>query len=304
VTTTEKEALPMGRHRRRRGHARAGLLSASAALTVGAVAVGTGLLPGMGSHPAVDETGAGDAVARGSASTSPSASPSPTLERDDPLPETGRDREREAVPEETDEPAGDPTGTPGTGESSSPAETATPSPTEQETGQAEEGGTAGDTAGPSAGTGGTSPEPDPTTEEPSADPAPEEPADDPAATAAQAVLALVNEERALAGCRPLTADPALGRLAADFSRDMAERGFFDHTDPDGATPWDRAERAGVTYLGGENIARGQADAQAVMDAWMNSEGHRANILNCEFTTLGVGVYLGDGGPWWTQEFGY
>jgi uncharacterized protein YkwD len=41
-----------------------------------------------------------------------------------------------------------------------------------------------------------------------------------------------------------------------------------------------------------------------MDAWMNSEGHRANILNCEFTTLGVGVYLGDGGPWWTQEFGY
>lgn len=57
-------------------------------------------------------------------------------------------------------------------------------------------------------------------------------------------------------------------------------------------------------LGGENIARGQADAQAVMDAWMNSDGHRANILNCDYKTLGVGVHFGSGGPWWTQDFGF
>jgi uncharacterized protein YkwD len=85
---------------------------------------------------------------------------------------------------------------------------------------------------------------------------------------------------------------------------MAARGFFDHTDPDGATPWDRAEKAGISDLGGENIARGQADAAAVMEAWMNSPGHRANILNCDFKTLGVGVHFGSGGPWWTQDFGY
>ncbi|MGW3629157.1 CAP domain-containing protein [Streptomyces sp. NPDC005122] len=126
-----------------------------------------------------------------------------------------------------------------------------------------------------------------------------------AETAAQAaVLELVNEERAKVGCTPVTANSALTDLAQSFSEDMALRDFFDHTDPNGLSPWDRAAKAGITALGGENIARGQADAAAVMDAWMNSEGHRANILNCDFKTLGVGVHLGAGGPWWTQDFGY
>jgi uncharacterized protein YkwD len=125
-----------------------------------------------------------------------------------------------------------------------------------------------------------------------------------AAAARTQILALVNEQRATAGCRPLTASSALDTLAQDFSDDMAARGFFSHTDPDGNTPWDRAKSLGITNLGGENIAMGQADAQAVMDAWMNSAGHRANILNCDFTTLGVGVHFGTGGPWWTQDFGY
>ncbi|MEU9335299.1 CAP domain-containing protein [Streptomyces sp. NPDC048290] len=124
------------------------------------------------------------------------------------------------------------------------------------------------------------------------------------AVAAAEVLRLVNVERATAGCGPVAANSALSGLARNFSADMAARGFFDHTDPDGDTPWDRAAQAGITNLGGENIARGQADAAAVMDAWMNSEGHRANILNCDFTTLGVGVQFGSGGPWWTQNFGY
>ena len=76
------------------------------------------------------------------------------------------------------------------------------------------------------------------------------------------------------GCSPVAANSALAELAEAFSEDMAARGFFDHTDPDGATPWDRAAKAGITNLGGENIARGQADAAAVMEAWMNSPGHR------------------------------
>ncbi|MGW2896952.1 CAP domain-containing protein, partial [Streptomyces sp. NPDC001212] len=118
------------------------------------------------------------------------------------------------------------------------------------------------------------------------------------------VLRLVNDERAKVGCSALTASSALAGLAQDFSEAMADENFFDHTDPSGASPWDRAARLGITSLGGENIARGQADAEAVMDAWMNSPGHRANILNCDFKTLGVGVHFGSGGPWWTQDFGY
>jgi uncharacterized protein YkwD len=124
------------------------------------------------------------------------------------------------------------------------------------------------------------------------------------AAAEARVLQLVNEERAEAGCSPVAANSALRELAEDFSEAMAAQGFFDHTDPSGATPWDRAEAAGISDLGGENIARGQADAQAVMDAWMDSPGHKANILNCDFRTLGVGVHFGPGGPWWTQDFGY
>ncbi|WP_420803464.1 CAP domain-containing protein [Streptomyces naphthomycinicus] len=127
----------------------------------------------------------------------------------------------------------------------------------------------------------------------------------PNGTVAEAeVLNLVNEERAKAGCSPLAANSSLTGLAEAYSDDMAARDFFDHTDPDGRSPWDRAAKAGVTDLGGENIARGQADAAAVMAAWMNSPGHRANILNPDFKTLGVGVHFGPGGPWWTQDFGY
>ncbi|OKI61449.1 SCP-like extracellular [Streptomyces sp. MJM1172] len=119
-----------------------------------------------------------------------------------------------------------------------------------------------------------------------------------------AVVTLVNQERARAGCGPVRANPPLATLASAFSKDMAVRGFFDHTDPDGNTPWARAQNAGIGGLGGENIARGQGDAEAVMKAWMNSPGHKANILNCEFRTLGVGAYFADGGPWWTQDFGF
>ncbi|MYW44848.1 hypothetical protein GT346_16335, partial [Streptomyces sp. SID161] len=81
--------------------------------------------------------------------------------------------------------------------------------------------------------------------------------------AAAEVLKLVNDQRTTAGCTPLAANSSLTGLAGAFSDDMAARDFFAHTDPDGRTPWDRAAKAGITDLGGENIARGQADAAAV-----------------------------------------
>jgi uncharacterized protein YkwD len=127
---------------------------------------------------------------------------------------------------------------------------------------------------------------------------------DPAAAADAQVLALVNQQRAAVGCPAVTASPALGTLATAFSEQMAVGSFFSHVDPTGKTPWDRAAADGITDLGGENIARGQQTAADVMAAWMKSPGHRANILNCAFHFLGVGVYLGSGGPWWTQDFGY
>ncbi|MEG3627637.1 CAP domain-containing protein [Streptomyces poriticola] len=118
------------------------------------------------------------------------------------------------------------------------------------------------------------------------------------------VLALVNEERAAAGCSPVTANDRLTRAADDYSDVMAASGVMSHTGPDGSTMTTRVEAAGYRWSTlGENIARGQADAASVMKAWMNSSGHRANILNCAFKELGVGVHFGDGGPWWTQNFG-
>ncbi|MCK7622449.1 sigma-70 family RNA polymerase sigma factor [Streptomyces sp. RS10V-4] len=118
------------------------------------------------------------------------------------------------------------------------------------------------------------------------------------------VVALANKERTAAGCSPLTGDPQLQNAAQSHSDDMAARHFFDHSNPDGADPGQRITAAGYrwsTY--GENIARGQQTATAVMESWMNSPGHRANILNCSFKNIGVGVHNGAGGPWWTQDFG-
>ncbi|MFD0901822.1 CAP domain-containing protein [Actinomadura sediminis] len=117
------------------------------------------------------------------------------------------------------------------------------------------------------------------------------------------VVALVNEARAGKGCGPVRGNALLDRAARGHSADMAARGFFDHTDPDGDGPGDRIRSAGYrwsTY--GENIAKGQPSPERVMESWMNSPGHRANILNCAFDEIGVGV-VEAGGPYWTQVFG-
>ncbi|MCV2488489.1 CAP domain-containing protein [Geodermatophilus sp. YIM 151500] len=122
------------------------------------------------------------------------------------------------------------------------------------------------------------------------------------ADAERAVLALVNAERAEQGCAPVVADAGLAGIARAHSADMRDRGFFDHRDPDGRSPSDRAARAGVPGVQAENIAVGPDDAATVMRVWLDSPDHRAAILDCELGTLGVGVADGPGGPWWTQLF--
>ena len=102
---------------------------------------------------------------------------------------------------------------------------------------------------------------------------------------------LVNDHRAAVGCQPLTWISEMARVAQEHSEDMARRNFFDHTNPDGLTPFDRMERAGLTATrAAENIAWGYASPQDVLQGWLDSPGHRANIENCQLTEHGLGLY--------------
>ncbi|MCP3988851.1 MAG: CAP domain-containing protein [Actinomycetia bacterium] len=118
----------------------------------------------------------------------------------------------------------------------------------------------------------------------------------------QQILNLVNVERSSAGCGALTLNTQLNNAADAHSEDMAINDYFDHTGLDGSKPWDRASAAGYqnSFIG-ENIAYGYRSSEAVMNGWMNSSGHRANILNCRYNHLGVGV--SSQGNYWTQLFG-
>ncbi|WP_406723211.1 CAP domain-containing protein [Streptomyces althioticus] len=119
------------------------------------------------------------------------------------------------------------------------------------------------------------------------------------------VVELTNRERARAGLPALSRDPLLTTAARAHSADMVARDFYAHTAPDGSKPWDRAAAAGSwCRTVGENIACGQRSAAEVVRGWMNSPGHRANILKPEFTHIGVG-FAGGGraGTYWTQLFG-
>jgi uncharacterized protein YkwD len=128
---------------------------------------------------------------------------------------------------------------------------------------------------------------------------------DPVAAAEAEVLTLVNRERARAGCRALAVDTRLATAAGRHSADMARRGYFSHTTPEGVTFSTRITNAGYRWsFVGENIALGQRTPAAVMRAWMTSPGHRANILNCRFRHIGVGLaYDARRVPYWTQDFG-
>ncbi|MER7055650.1 CAP domain-containing protein [Streptomyces sp. NPDC000351] len=119
------------------------------------------------------------------------------------------------------------------------------------------------------------------------------------------VVDLTNRERAGAGLPALAVDARLTRAAQAHSADMVARDFYSHTDPDGGKPWDRAAAAGATRRTvGENIACGQRSPADVVEGWMNSPGHRANILKADFTHIGIGLAGGGrSGTYWTQVFG-
>lgn len=115
------------------------------------------------------------------------------------------------------------------------------------------------------------------------------------------VVRLVNVERTKNGLSELTYDWELSRVARYKSRDMKDNNYFSHISPTYGSPFQMMKSFGITYrIAGENIAKGQATPEAVVKAWMNSSGHRANILNSSFTHLGVG-YVEDGN-YWTQMF--
>ncbi|MFD4126432.1 CAP domain-containing protein [Streptomyces globisporus] len=290
-TRRKKSAVPI----------RTGLLGVSAAVAVGAVAVASGLIPGgdsytTGNTTAADQVrtgGAPDLLTQGGSSTAPAdRSSSPA----------GRGSERPEAPSAT--PSKTPSKTPSPSKTSkAPSKSAAPSTSKKPAATPSKKSKAPTTAPEkSSAPASKAPAPPKTSAAP---PPSKKPSPSPTdASARSEVLALVNQERAKVGCSPLTTSAPLTSLAQNFSEDMAARGFFDHTDPDGDTPWDRAAQAGVQGLAAENIARGQADAQAVMEGWMNSEGHRANILNCDYKTIGIGIHEGSGGPWWVQNFGF
>src|SRR5262249_33259719 len=126
--------------------------------------------------------------------------------------------------------------------------------------------------------------------------------------AEQQVLDLTTTARERHGCRPLALDPRLARAAREHAHDMVVRHYFSHVTPDGKDPSERAMAAGFPAGAGENIAVGFPSASAVMDGWMGSKGHRANILDCGYTVIGVGydpgtVLIGYAPGSWVQMFG-
>ena len=115
------------------------------------------------------------------------------------------------------------------------------------------------------------------------------------------VTDLVNKERTKRGLNPLTYDWELSRVARYKSQDMKDNNYFSHTSPTYGTPFQMMKSFGITYkTAGENIARGYNIPESVVNGWMNSSGHRANILNSTYTRIGVG-YIKDGN-YWTQMF--
>jgi uncharacterized protein YkwD len=123
------------------------------------------------------------------------------------------------------------------------------------------------------------------------------------------VVRLTNVERAKAGCGALTVDSSLTRSAGGHAADMVARHFFDHTNPDGKDPFERMADAGFHGSAmAENIAMGYATPQAAITGWMNSSGHRANMLNCGYNRIGVGydpgqILAGYSKGSWVQNFG-
>jgi uncharacterized YkwD family protein len=115
------------------------------------------------------------------------------------------------------------------------------------------------------------------------------------------VVELTNAERAKQGLAPLTLDTELSKVARIKSQDMKDKNYFDHNSPTYGSPFDMMKSFGISYKSaGENIAMGQTSPEQVVQAWMNSQGHRENIMNPSFTHIGVGHVAS--GNYWTQQF--
>lgn len=113
------------------------------------------------------------------------------------------------------------------------------------------------------------------------------------------VINIVNQERAKAGLKSLQKDSALSNMALDKAKDMYNSNYFSHISPNYGSPFDMMQDYGIRYsYAGENIAKGQTSPEEVMQDWMNSTGHRKNILNPHYTKIGVAYYNGE----WVQEF--
>jgi uncharacterized protein YkwD len=190
--------------------------------------------------------------------------------------------------------------TPTSAESATVTPTATPTPTE----------TATRTPTPTPTPTSEPPEPEPEPE-PKPEPTPTEaatppppPAGGPITAREAEVVELTNKKRAKDGCdTPLRVDDRLVAAAQGHSADMATRNYFSHTSPEGDGPGERTAAQGYPQWSGENIALGYPTPEAVVAGWMESPGHRANILNCDSVAIGVGAADSDRGIYWTQVFG-
>ncbi len=120
----------------------------------------------------------------------------------------------------------------------------------------------------------------------------------------QQVVDLVNKERAAAGLPALKVNAKLAGVAEKKAEDLRDNNYFAHQSPTYGSPFDMMKQFGISYTSaGENIAKGQKTPADVMNGWMNSEGHRANILNSSYTEIGVGyVTDSNGTTYWVQHF--
>ncbi|MBB3126034.1 putative YkwD family protein [Paenibacillus rhizosphaerae] len=192
------------------------------------------------------------------------------------------------------QPAGTPSGT-RTGAPTTPAGTPAGTPTGNPTGTP-----AGTPTGTPAGTPANQvPAGTPKNQAPSGTNNQQTPASGDASAYAQQVLDLVNQERSKAGLDALSMDSKLSNMAMAKAKDMYDNKYFDHNSPTHGSPFDMMKEFGITYnSAGENIANGQTSPQQVMQDWMNSPGHKANILNKSYTHIGIAFYNNE----WVQEF--
>lgn len=118
------------------------------------------------------------------------------------------------------------------------------------------------------------------------------------------VVTLVNQERAKAGLAPLKINTKLAGVAERKAEDLRDKNYFAHNSPTYGSPFDMMKQFGITYTSaGENIAKGQKTPTEVMNGWMNSPGHKANIMNANYTEIGVGyVTDSNGTTYWVQHF--